>query len=223
MFVKNLHVISFLGIFSLLSITFPCIAENALAGKVVYISDKLFAVAPDYSERSIKRGASFFQGDTLKTSESSRVQLRFRDGAVVVLHSETEFRIDAFSYADTIDAQLQNEASIFRGSLLKGSLRTITGDIGKKDPGSYWLNTPVATVFQVQDANYELVLGNAGLAVAVWEGSLVIENEGGSITLGGDSEFSYAFITETTVIPQGLSTPPDLVEWNKEDQVTEEP
>ena len=141
----------------------------------------------------------------------------------MVLHSETEFRIDAFSYADTIDAQLQNEASIFRGSLLKGSLRTITGDIGKKDPGSYWLNTPVATVFQVQDANYELVLGNAGLAVAVWEGSLVIENEGGSITLGGDSEFSYAFITETTVIPQGLSTPPDLVEWNKEDQVTEEP
>ena len=107
--------------------------------------------------------------------------------------------------------------------MLKGGLRTITGDIGNKTPGSYWLNTPVANIFQVRDADYELVLGNAGLAVAAWEGSLAIENEAGSITLGENYEFSYAFITEKMAVPQGLSSPPDLVVLNKEASIIEEP
>lgn len=220
--VKNLRVILFLWVFSLLSIALPCVAENILAGKLVYVSEKLFVISPGHPERSIKRSASIFQGDVLKNPELSRAQLRFLDGAVMVLYPETEFRINAFSYTEVADAQSQNEIPIFTGSLLKGGLRTITGDIGNKSSGSYGLDTPVANIFQVRDADYELVLGNAGLAVAVWEGSIAIENEGGSITLGENYEFSYALITEKMAIPQGLSSPPDLVALNKEDRSTEE-
>lgn len=223
MFVRNLRVISFLAVFSLLSLALPCVAENILAGKVVYVSDKLFIVSPDHLTRSVKYGASFYQGDVLKTTELSRAQLRFLDGAVIVLYPETEFRIDAYFYAKATDEQPQNDAPVFTGSLLKGGLRTITGDIGNKTPGSYWLNTPVANIFQVRDADYELVLGNAGLAVAAWEGSLAIENEAGSITLGEQYEFSYALIMEKIAIPQGLSSPPDLVVLNKEASIIEEP
>ena len=222
MFVRNLRVILFLGVFSLLSIALPCIAENNLAGKVVYVSDKLFIVSPDHLTRSVKNGASFYQGDVLKTPELSRAQLRFLDGAVIILYPETEFRIDAYSYAKATDEQPQDEAPIFTGSLLKGGLRTITGDIGNKTPDSYWLNTPVANIFQVRGADYELVLDNAGLAVAAWEGLLAIENEAGNITLGEHYEFSYALITGKMAIPQGLSSPPDLVVLNKEASMKEE-
>lgn len=225
--VKNLPVILFLWMFSVLGVALPSVAasvaKNNIAGKVIYVSDKLFAISQDQLTRSIKRGTSFSQGDTLKTSGLSSAQLRFMDDTVVVLRPETEFRIDAFSYATKADAQFQREASLFRGSLIEGSMRIITGDVGKKSTDGYWLNTPVATIFQVRDANYELVLGNAGLAVAVWEGTVTIENEGGSIVLGAGSDFSYALIAESTTLPQGLSNPPDLVKLNKKDRTEEVP
>lgn len=222
-YVRNLHVIS-LPVWSfLLFVAFSFVANSVArsaandfwVGKVIYVSEKLTAISPDSSERILKRGSKIYQGDVLQTSERSNVQLRLRDDAVMVLRPETEIRIDTFFYNENDPVQVQpmqtqNEGHTFRGSLLKGSIRIISGNIGKRDSDVYRVNTPVGAISWVKNANYELVLGNGGLAVAVWEGSVMVENYAGSLILGETSDYVYTLISGIMTVPQGSSNPPEL-------------
>lgn len=230
-FIKNMRVNLFLGYLFLSSFVFPCTANDRWVGKVIYVSGKLIAVTADNSERVMQRGSRLHQGEVLKTADLSTAQLRFRDDTVIVLKSDTEFSVDTFYYNEIDEGDEGNEgnaiqprymASRFSSSLLTGSLRAITGAIGKENPDAYWMRTPAATISWVQNANYELVVVGNNLAVAVWDGSITVENQVGRIVLGEGSEFSYTLISEGMVGLQGLSESPDLAMLHTVDQNEEE-
>ena len=92
-------------------------------------------------QRPLGKGAEIGNGDTVRTGEGGRAQLRFTDGAMVSLQPQSEFRIDDYQYAGQTDGQ---EKGFF--SLLKGGLRTITGWVGRTHRENYKVTTNVATI-----------------------------------------------------------------------------
>jgi len=163
-----------------LAAAFPVIAYAAEgAGSIDFASGAVTAVNSSGVQRSLTRGAEIGNGDTVRTGEGSRAQVRFSDGALVSLQAQTEFRIDDFHYSGKADGQ---EKGFF--SLLKGGLRTITGLVGRSNRSNYKVTTGVATI-GIRGTEYMAVLDDAGtdLTVHTGEGMVEVCNDAGCILL----------------------------------------
>ena len=174
------------------------------AGFVLMASGKVFALQSDQALRPLKRKSPFYPGESLKTEANSRAQMRFRDGSLISMRPETEIRIDEFRYQEDEKGEDKN---IF--TLINGGFRTITGKIGKKDPRNYQMKSAVASI-GVRGTTYEVVM-DGGLNVAAWQGTIVVENEGGDITLGAEGVFNFAHVGSATLPPSGSMKPPAAI------------
>ena len=87
------------------------------------------------------RGDILYEGDTIWAEGGSNVQIRMVDGAMVWVRANSELKIEG--YKSTDHGAAKNESSL---RLLSGSMRTVTGLIGKKTPDNYRLSTPNATI-----------------------------------------------------------------------------
>lgn len=79
-----------------------------------------------------------FAGDRLLTGATGRISLRFSDGMQMNLGPASQLSIDDYLHDQKGD----------RGwfDLIRGSLRTVTGLIGKRSPKSFRLKTPTAVI-----------------------------------------------------------------------------
>lgn len=87
------------------------------------------------------RGDFLYEGDTVISEASSNVQIRMIDGALIWLRANSEFKVDA--YKSTRHGASKDESSL---QLITGSMRTVTGLIGKRNAQDYRLSTPNATI-----------------------------------------------------------------------------
>lgn len=179
------------------------------AGYVLMATGEVVAVQPDSQVRALTRRSPFYPGESLKTGADAKAQVRFRDGALISLRPDTEIRIDDFRYQESDGGEDKN---IF--TLINGGFRTITGKIGKKNPKNYQMKSSVASI-GVRGTNYEVVL-DKGLNVATWQGTIVVENAAGAITLGAQGVFNFAHVAGRTAKPLGLMTPPPVIGENPE-------
>ena len=198
--VKPKYLIALFGLAVMLVFGGAAVAAEKAAGIVIIASGEFYAVAPDGSQRPLKRRSEYFAGEVLKTGKDSTAQIRFSDGAIVSLRPETEFRVDEYRYQNDDGA----DKSI--STLLKGGFRTITGTIGKEGPEQYKVNTPVATI-GVRGTHYEAVFGTE-LAVAAWQGGVTVSNDSGQLLIGAGGEYNFARVTAGNTPPVGTLTPP---------------
>ncbi|RRQ22675.1 FecR family protein [Thiohalobacter thiocyanaticus] len=176
-------------------------AAPAPAGHVIIARGEVQAISAAGEPRALRRRSPFYAGETLVTGTDATAQLRFSDGALVALRPDTEFRVDRYRYESDGG---EGDESI--STLIKGGFRTITGAVGKQDPDSYRVDTPVATI-GVRGTHYEVVLGD-GLAVGVWQGGIRVRNEGGEMDLGQNANYSFATVTGRNQPPRGRLQPP---------------
>ena len=120
---------------------FPVVSYAASAANVNFSTGSVVGINAAGVQRPLTRGADIGNGDTIRTGEGGRAQIRFSDGAMVSLQPQTEFRIDDYQYSGKADGK---EKGFF--SLLKGGLRTITGWSGRSSRESYKVSTSVATI-----------------------------------------------------------------------------
>ena len=123
----------------LLSVAFPASAASQ-AGKVVYAFGQVEAVSSRGATRALSRGDLFGPGDTV-TTRRGRAQLRFTDGGFAALQPNTEYRIEDYHYAGKADGE---ERSFL--NLVRGSVRLVTGIIGRSNKQNFRLRTAVATI-----------------------------------------------------------------------------
>lgn len=185
-------------------------AAPAPAGHVIIARGEVQAISAAGEARDLRRRSPFYAGETLVTGADATAQLRFSDGALVALRPDTEFRVDRYRY----EAE-GGEGDESISTLIKGGLRTITGAVGKQDPDSYRVDTPVATI-GVRGTHYEAVVGE-GLAVAVWQGGVTVRNQGGVLNLGRDANYSFATIASADRPPRGQLQPPPGLKVPAED------
>ncbi|MEQ8663762.1 MAG: FecR family protein, partial [Gammaproteobacteria bacterium] len=124
---------------ALLTVVLPAGAASQ-AGKVVYAFGDVRAVADSGTSRALGRGDVFGAGDTIVTRQG-RAQLRFTDGGFAALQPDTEYRIEDYHFEGQADGR---ERSFL--NLLRGSVRLVTGLIGRANKQNFRLRTPVATI-----------------------------------------------------------------------------
>ena len=136
------------------------------------------------SGRPARTGDWLQPGQMVVTGSHGRAQIRFRDGALISLQPESRFRIDQYAYGET------KQRGFY--SLLEGTLRAISGAIGKKNPDDFRLDTPTATIgirgteFLVQEIHCAPSCKPGqqdGLNVAVSHGRVLVFNGAGAIDL----------------------------------------
>lgn len=177
----------------------------AVAGHVIIAKGKVIARSAGGDTRPLRRRSPFYAGEVLATGQRSMAQVRFEDGALLSLKPDTEFRVDRYRFEA---GGGEGDESI--STLLKGGFRTITGAIGKQDPDSYKVTTPVATI-GVRGTHYEVALTDQ-LLVAVWEGGIEVKNDQGKIDLGVGGSYNFATIKGANQPPKGLLKPPPGLE-----------
>ena len=120
------------------------------AGLVILSLGKNYAHQPDSDSRLLKRKSDIFDKDVVVTGKKGRIQLRFTDGSLLALGSDSQFEVEKYHYSDEKPAEGK---SVYK--LLKGSMRTITGAISKADTANYEVKTPIATI-GVRGTDYTL-------------------------------------------------------------------
>ena len=112
--------------------------EPLHVGDVVRTRGEALAVGKDRVSRSLTAGDRVYLGDKLITGADGFIRLHMIDEALLDLRCYSIMVIEEYSLQD------KNRRSIF--NLLQGSLRKVTGEIGKWSNDVYELRTPVASV-----------------------------------------------------------------------------
>lgn len=115
-------------------------AASKHAGKVVYAFGDVQATGNDGKARALSRGDRFGPGDTIQT-RNGRTQLRFTDGGFAALQPNTQYKVEDYNFEGRADG---NERSFM--NLVRGSVRLVTGLIGRANKNNFRLRTAVATI-----------------------------------------------------------------------------
>jgi hypothetical protein len=91
--------------------------------------------------RRVVEGGGIYPGDLIETGPSTQAILAFRDESRVTVGAVTRFRVDNFIY----DAKNAGEGRMF-SSLLKGTVRALSGLIAKANNRNVSYSTSTATI-----------------------------------------------------------------------------
>jgi hypothetical protein len=162
----------------------------ALAGTIQVLIGTARITQQTGQDRPALRGDNLYEGDTVSASANSNVQIRMVDDAMVWVRPESRFKIER--YRSNQHGAAKNEASL---RLISGSMRQLTGAIGKSSPADYKLSTPNATIGirgTEFDASYLSPQAAAQANTApgtynrVYVGTTVLEGPAGRVTLNKD-------------------------------------
>ncbi len=166
---------------------------DALSGSANIVDQSGKSVGPSV-------GSKIFEGQTINTGQDGEVHIVTEDGGIIAVRPNTVFRVDEYR------AEGNSTDKIFM-SLLNGTVRSITGWIGKYDHSAYRITTPTATI-GVRGTDHETTVietGNGddpGTYDTVNEGSTVMKTPHGSseVAVG---KFAFA--------PKGKAVAPFLL------------
>ena len=111
------------------------------SAKLISVQGDVAAIDVGGSRRKLAEGASVYQGETVQTGAVSKGVLIFRDDSRLTLGANTRFKVDGFVF----DEKNPTEGR-FLVSLLRGSMRALTGLIGKGNNRNVQFTAPTATI-----------------------------------------------------------------------------
>lgn len=203
-------------VISLLVCGLLLVASLALAvpaATVTHLSGPLVARKANGVVKALAIKSTVEAGDTVETAKRTYARLKFTDGSEVTLKPNTQFKVEQYAYDKARPKQ-----DTGRFSLIKGGLRTITGQIGKRgNQDSYRMRTPTATIGirgTIYDATY--CTGSScgaippGLYLAVTDGQVVITNSAGVQTTIPVVAGQYVYVQSPTTPPVVLPSKPDI-------------
>ena len=123
--------------------------------------------------RQVVAGGSIYPGETLETQADAKAVIAFRDESRMTLGAGTKFKVDNFVFDD----QAPGEGR-FLVSLLTGSMRVLTGLIGKANTRNVALKTTTATI-GIRGTGLDIdCSGGAGCAFFAWLNSIEVTPDG---------------------------------------------
>lgn len=189
------------------------VALAAPAATVTHLSGPLVVRTAGGASKSLAIGSKIEAGDTVETARRTYARLKFSDGSEVTLKPDTQFKVEQYAFDH---GKPKEDAGSF--NLIKGGLRTITGQIGKRgNQDSYKMKTPTATIGirgTIYDATY--CIGSScgaippGLYLAVTDGQVVISNSEGTQTTLQVKAGQYVHVQSPTTPPVVLPSKPDI-------------
>lgn len=171
----------------------------SMAARVEFSTGDPVLRGSDGKERPVRKGDTLASGERILT-RNGRVQLAFTDGAFVSLQPETDFGIEQYEFKGKTDG---TEKGFF--SMLKGSLRTITGMIGRGRRDAYRIQTPTATI-GIRGTGGLIQVSNAGTYIFGTSGIWTLSNGLGTISIPSGTP-GFASSSGNTPPQTGGTTP----------------
>ena len=119
----------------------PRLNAIAASAKLISAQGEITAIDGQLVKRKLVDGAAVYPGDTVETAAAAKGVLVFRDDSRITLGGNTRFKVDSFVFDDANPAD--GKAMV---SLVRGSMRALTGLIGKADKRNVKFTTPTATI-----------------------------------------------------------------------------
>ncbi len=148
-----------------------------------------------------------YEGETVRTGERARTQIRFTDGALLSVRPNTRLRVDEYRFENRDDSDRKAL------TLDVGSIRTVTGRIGRTNRAAYRVSTPLA-VIGIRGTDWEaLQQANGALLLGVNDGGISARSTtGNSADIGSGANFSYAQVSPEGSLQLLVEPPAALVE-----------
>jgi len=190
------------------------VAMAAPAATVTHLSGPLVVRNAKGAVKALSVGSKVEPGDTVETARRTYARLKFTDGSEVTLKPNSHFKVEKYTYDQ---AKPKDDTGSF--SLIRGGLRTITGQIGKRgNQDSYRMKTPTATIGirgTIYDTHFCQDAASCGavkpgLYLAVADGSVVITNDAGEMITLQVKAGQYVYVKDPFTAPVVLPTKPDI-------------
>jgi hypothetical protein len=150
------------------------------AGKIDLLTGDVHVLDSHQKPRIVHVGDNVYEGDNIVTGSDGEVHMTMADEGFIAVRSNTKMNITQYR------AQGDDQDKGVIG-LLVGSLRCITGWIGKYQPRSYQIKTPTATI-GIRGTDHEPMVipegsteGDPGTYDKVNAGGSYIKTEQGSV------------------------------------------
>lgn len=111
------------------------------SAKMTNAHGEIYAVDTNGTRRRLANGGSVYPGDVVETTRGAEGVLVFRDESRVTLGSQTRFRLDNFVFDDNNAGDGR-----FLASVLRGTVRALTGLIAKANHRNVGFSTATATI-----------------------------------------------------------------------------
>jgi len=113
--------------------------------------------------RELFKESPLYKGDTLLTGNKSFALVVFKDDSRTTVQANSEFLIDDYQYKPKKAAE--NRANL---KLIKGSMRFLTGKIGKLNRDKYAISTPISSI-GIRGTGFDLAYSNPTF-LYLWSG-----------------------------------------------------
>ena len=195
------------------------------SARVVWAQGEVSAVDGGGQRRGLVDGGGVYPGDLVETGSGTRAVLSFRDDTRITLGPTTRFRVDNFVY----DEKNAGEGR-FLVSVLRGSVRALTGLIARANNRNVGFSTATATI-GIRGTGLDIICTgacagepagpDAGLTLWTWLGSIVV-TQAGQTALQVLQAGQGLFISPSGVLPidsqpaidgprpDGVPVPPNL-------------
>ncbi|HZX31535.1 MAG TPA: FecR domain-containing protein [Rhodocyclaceae bacterium] len=120
------------------------ICDSALAeraGIVTHLSGTLSVKRADAPPKTLAVNSEVNEGDVLITQDNTYARIKFSDEGTIVLRPNSEMKIRSYGYNAT---KPESDSAVM--SIIKGSLRFVTGLIGKRNREKVDYSTSTATI-----------------------------------------------------------------------------
>ena len=189
--------------------------DKPVAGKVDFVEGDSMLEARDGGGRLPRVGDQVHEGDVVTTFPGAELHLRMADGASLALRENTKITITAYvANGDDADRSLID--------LAKGSLRAVTGWIGKYRRAAYQVRTPLLTI-GVRGTDHEPThippgdpRGEPGSYDKVNEGRSFLQSKYGTVEVLPNRTAHFA--PQQRVAPRILATPPAFFKPTRNEQ-----
>jgi hypothetical protein len=152
------------------------------SAKVVNAQGEIFAVDGAGTRRRLVNGGGVYPGDLVETARGAQAVLAFRDETRITLGSQTRFRVDNFVY----DSSNAGDGR-FLASVLRGSVRALTGLIARANNRNVGFSTATATI-GIRGTGFDVMCTGpcagepeepgTGLTLWTWLGSIEVGQSG---------------------------------------------
>ncbi|MDH5376865.1 MAG: FecR family protein [Gammaproteobacteria bacterium] len=159
-------------------------------GTVIFSLGDVTGVHQNGEEWKVRRGDNVYLGDIIVT-QAGQAQIRMEDSGLIQINRNSKIRISDFHYS----GDESKDKTTF--DLLKGAMRSLTGNIGKQKKENFSLISPVGSIgirgtdFLVRYCNNDCDNAADGIYAGVVSGGITLRTDVASLDVN-PGEFVYA-------------------------------
>jgi hypothetical protein len=172
--------------------------NDAQIGEITEVTGAAKIIRTDGSEETVTLGTEIFQGDIVETADAGAVNITFIDESSFAVSNDARIQMDEFVFDPATESGSQDF------SVMQGVFMYTSGLIGRENPDSVEIDTPVGSIGIRGTIIGGNINPNGVSQVSVIEGAIVVRNNGGEQLL--TNQFDTVQLSSLDIAPSEVQT-----------------